>query len=349
MNGKMMTSFAMFGLASLLFFACTKNADSKAQFIFKPAPSQGVVASVDGIQITDKELIKGIESDVFEAEMKVYELKWAKLQSLLLEKFMQKDLGEKKMSVDEFVNTQIAKSVKVSESDIQNFIKEKQIPMEQVTPDIKERIKQFIEMDLKKKAVDEWIAKRTQKSPVEVYLTKPMRPVFEVNVGDAPFKGGADAKVTIVEFSDFQCPFCSKGAQLISELEKKYGSKIKIAFKNYPLPFHTQARGAAEVALCAKEQDIKYFWKMHDSMFADQSKLDNTSLYETAKKNGINVEKLKNCVESKSLVTKIEADIADGNSVGVKSTPTFFVNGQLISGAQPIEVFSEVIDEQLSK
>src|SRR5690606_7404149 len=99
--------------------------------------------------------------------------------------------------------------------------------------------RQFLEMEKKKEAIENWIGEKTKNAPVEVYIAEPKRPVYEVNVGDAPYVGGADAKVTIVEFSDFQCPFCAKGAELMGEVKKKYGNKVKIAFKNYPLPFHT--------------------------------------------------------------------------------------------------------------
>lgn len=335
--------------AGILFFACDKKVESKANFIFKPAPSKDVVASVGGEKILASDFNKGIENDIYEAEMKVYEIKFARLQAMLLEKFMAKDPSKKNLSNDEFLNQIIAKSVKVTDKDIEKFIKDRQIPKEQVNPEIKERIKQFIEMESKKGAVEKWLGEQTKHTPVEVYLTKPVRPVFEVNIADAPFKGGADAKVTIVEYSDFQCPFCSKAAVIIAELEKKYGNKIKIAFKNYPLPFHSQAHLAAEAALCANEQNVKFFWKMHDGMFADQTKLDKDNLILTAKKAGIKEADFKACLETGKFKAKVEDDIAQGQKIGIKSTPTFFINGKLVSGAQPVEVFSEIVDEELSK
>jgi protein-disulfide isomerase len=268
---------------------------------------------------------------------------------MLLEKFMAKDPTKKNMSNDEFLNQIIAKSIKVTDADIEKFIKDRQIPKDQVNPEIKDRIKQFIEMEQKKGAVEKWLGEQTKKTPVEVYLTKPARPVFEVNVADAPFKGGADAKVTIVEYSDFQCPFCSKAATLVTELEKKYGNKIKVAFKNFPLPFHNQARLAAEAAMCANEQNAKFFWKMHDAMFADQTKLDKDNLIITAKKAGLKEVDFKACLEAGKFKTKVDEDAAQGQKIGIKSTPTFFINGKLVAGAQPIDVFSEIIDEELAK
>jgi protein-disulfide isomerase len=270
----------------VVLIACQKEASSKANFIFKAAPSQDVVANIAGEQIFEKDFVKGIESDLYEAEMKVYDIKFARLQSLLLEKFMNQDPNKKSLTNDQFLDQFIAKGIKISDAEVEKFIKDRQIPKEQINPEIKGRIVEFLTVEAKKVAVDKWIAEKTKKSPVEIYLKKPTLPVFEVKVGNAPFKGSSDAKVTIVEFSDFQCPFCSKGATLLGEIEKIYGNKVKIAFKHYPLPFHAQARIAAEAAMCANEQSSKLFWKMHDSMFADQSKLDKDNLVATAKKIG---------------------------------------------------------------
>lgn len=343
--------FTLTGLFSVMivFFACQKQADSKANFIFKPAPAAGVSASVGGEQILEKDLNAGIESDIYDAEMKVYEIKFGKLQAMLLEKFMNQDPNKKGLSNDEFLNKYIAKNVVVSAADIEKFIKERQIPADQINPEIKERIKQYLEVDAKKLAVDKWISEKTKKSPVEVYIYKPSRPVFDVNVLNAPFKGSADAKVTIVEYSDFQCPFCSKAADTVAQIEKKYGNKVKVVFKNYPLPFHSQAKIAANAALCANDQGAKFFWKMHDAMFADQAKLDKDNLMASAKKIGLKEADFKSCLEADKHKAVIDADMAEGQKLGIKSTPTFFVNGKLVSGAQPIEVFSEVIDEELAK
>lgn len=334
---------------ALFVIACNKSEASKPNFTFKPQTSAQIAASVGGESISETELNKGIESELYEAEMKVFELRYARLQALLLERFMNKDPNKNGLSNDEYLAKFIAKDIKVTDKEIESFIKERSIPKDQVNADIRERIKQFIEMEKKKKAVDVWLAKQTEKNPVEIYFAKPKRPVFDVKVGNAPFKGAEDAKVTIVEYSDFQCPFCSKGATLVSELEKKYGKKIKIVFKNFPLPFHNQAKGAAEAALCAREQDQKYFWKMHDAMFLDQSKLDRDNLIQTAKKIGLKEPSFTQCLDGKKYTGQVEADMAEGQELGVKSTPTFFVNGQLIAGAQGIEVFSEIIDEALSK
>ncbi len=341
-----------FGFAMIIglsaFFACTKEVDSKPQFIFKPAPNNEAAAKINGKVVTFDELLAGVESDVYEAEMKVYEIKYNQLRALVLKKFMEADSNYKGDN-DKFLDQYIAKDVKVSDKEVDAFVIERKIPKNNLNEQLTARIKQFLLKEKKQQAIDAWIAKKTQGSPVEVYLKKPARPVKDIPVGDSPFMGKADAKVTIVEFSDFQCPFCSRGSEIMSELKKKYGDKIKVVFKHYPLPFHTMAPLASEAALCAEQQKKGNFWKMHDLMFADQQNLAKPALIEKAKKVGVKEADFVKCLDSRKNKSIVDADMALGQKVGVKSTPTFFVNGKMVNGAQPVEVFSEIIDEDLAK
>ncbi|MBY0516798.1 MAG: DsbA family protein [Bacteriovoracaceae bacterium] len=336
-------------LASLFIFASCSESISKPNFQFRSGGKAGVAAKFGDVEISDAELMDGIESEVYEAEQKLFDVKYNKLRSVVMQKLMDKDPNKKNLSNDEYLEKYIAKGVSVSEGDIDAFIKKQQIPAEHLNPRVREKIKGYLEMEKRKEAMDKWLAQQTAKTPVEVYLSKPRRPSFDVKLGDAPVTGGKSAKVTIVEFSDFQCPFCSKGAEVIHELKKKYGDKIQVAFKNFPLPFHNQAEGAAVAALCAKEQSTELFWKMHDSMFAAQDKLDVDSLKALAKKIGAKSDSFDKCLTENKYLSKVKSDIEEGKALKVKSTPTFFINGQLINGAQPLEVFSEIIDDELSK
>ncbi len=342
-------SLSIMILAPIIFFACSKDVATKPNFIFKSAPDTSAAFKVNGKVISKAEAFKGIEGEIFAAEIKVYELKLGKIKAQVLESLMMADPRRKGLTNDQFLEKFIQREVKISDMAIKGFIKERKIPKEHVNDKLKQRVVKFLQMEEKKKAVDLWVARQTAKKPVEIYLKKPSRPVFDVNISDSPFMGDADAKVTIVEFSDFQCPYCGKATSIIHKLQKKYGNKIKIVFKQYPLPFHTNARGAAEAALCANEQGTTYFWKMHDKMFEDQSKLAPDELLKTAKGIGLNSKKFSECVTTHRMHKTVEANIADGKKVGVQSTPTFFVNGQLVSGALPVSVFSEIIDAELAK
>lgn len=336
-------------LVVLLSFAACTDGTSKPSYLFKPAVKEGIAAKVGDVEITNAELADGIESELFEAETKLFEIKFNRLKALLLQKYMDKDSRKGKLSNDEFLAKYIAKDVVISDKEIDAFIKDQNIPAEHINPQVREKIKAYLEMERKKEAVEKWIAEQTKKNPVEVYIPKPRRPTFPVEVGTAPIFGGKDAKVTIVEYSDYQCPFCAKGADLLKDIKKKYGNKVKVAFKNFPLPFHNHAEGAAVAGLCANEQGVEYFWKMHDEMFAHQDSLDPEGLKKTAKKIGLKADAFDKCLAENKYLAQVKADMEEGRKLKVKSTPTFFINGQLINGAQPIEVFSEIIDEELAR
>lgn len=330
------------------FLACTKEVKSKPNFIFKAAPNNETAAKIMGKNISHDELLKDAASELYEAEMKVYEIKMNRLRAEVLKRLMENDSAYKGNS-EKFLNEVIAGKIKISDKQIMAFAKERNIPKENLNDQFKGRIKEFLMREEKAKKIDEWLGKKTSKNPVLVYLKKPKRPVADVSVGNAATYGSADAKVTIVEFSDFQCPFCSKGANVLNEIKKKYGKKVRVAFKNYPLPFHSHAKVAAIAGLCANEQGSNKFWKMHDEMFANQDKLMESGLIAAAAKVGLDNDKFKSCLKSKKYQKQVEAEMKEGQAIGVKSTPTFFVNGMLVSGAQPLAVFSEIIDEELAK
>lgn len=345
----MKAAFSLFIVSLLFCLSACSDGNSKPSYLFKPAPSEGIAAKAGEIEVSNKELMDGIESEVFEHESKAFEVKFNKLRSLLLQKLVDKDPRKNGLSTEDFLSKYIAKDVNISEKEIEAFIKDQSIPAEHINPQVREKIKAYLEIERKKEAVDKWLAAQTAKTPVEVYIPKPRRPTFPVEVGNAPFAGSKDAKVVIVEYSDFQCPFCAKGADLLKKIKDKYGKKVKVAFKNFPLPFHNHAEKAAIGSLCANEQGADVFWKMHDEMFANQETLDPEGLKKIAKKIGAKSEEFDKCLAENKYLAQVKADIEDGKKIGVKSTPTFFVNGQLISGAQPLEVFSEIIDEELAK
>lgn len=337
---------SLFVLITLLTLGACSEGNSKPSYQFRPA-QEGVAAKVGDITISQQELRDGIESELFEAETKVFDIKFNRLKAILVQKFMDRDSRKQGLSNDEFLNKYITSNVKVSEKEIDAFIKDQSIPAEHINPQVREKIKNYLEVERKKEAVDSWLASQTKKTPVEVFINKPRRPTFPVEVGNAPVTGGKTAEVTIIEFSDFQCPFCAKGADILNQLKQKYGKKIKVAFKNFPLPFHNHAEKAAVAGLCVHEQNADAFWRMHDLMFANQDSLDAEGLKNLAKKVGVKMDQFEKCMAENKHLAQVQSDMEEGRKVGVKSTPTFFINGQLINGAQPVEVFAELIEEQL--
>ena len=175
------------------------------------------------------------------------------------------------------------------------------------------------------------------------------------SVQGRPFRGKEDGKVVIVEFSDFQCPFCARGASTMEEVVKKYPNDVKFVFQHYPLPFHPWAKPAAIAANCAAEQDPAAFWTLHDKYFEHQKELQPGDVVAKSKEYlaGTKVDLAKwekcagdtNSAEYKAQLAKVDADMAFGQSLGVTGTPAFFINGEFLNGAQPISAFEPIIEK----
>jgi protein-disulfide isomerase len=339
---------SLFLVSAALFFSSCSESISSPNYKFMP-PAGNTVAKVAGVEITAAEMNQGIEAELYEAEMKLFDVKFNKVKTLLIEKLMEQDPKKKGLSNDEYLEKYIASKITISEKDVDAFVKEKSIPAEHMNAQLRERIKGFLMIEKKKTAIDQWLADKTGKAGIEVYLAKPQRPNFDVKFAGAPTSGSDSAKITIVEFSDFQCPFCKKAAETVEEVKKKYGNKVRVAFKQFPLPFHKNAQKSAEAALCAHDQKKESFWKMHDKMFGAQDQLEVDGLKKMAKEIGLDVKAFDACLDGAKFAAQVEQDMKDGQAVGVKSTPTFFINGKLLSGAQPIEEFDTIISEELTK
>jgi protein-disulfide isomerase len=172
-------------------------------------------------------------------------------------------------------------------------------------------------------------------------------PAQKVDVGSAPARGSSDAPVTLVAFSDFECPFCSRAANTVKQMEDEYKGKLRVAFKHQPLARHPNAKIAAVAAMAAHEQGK--FWEMHDKLFANQTSLDRPALEKYAQELGLDMGKFKAALDSSKYDEYIAQDSAQGTQLGASGTPTFFINGRQIVGAKPPEVFRRVIDEELKK
>ena len=171
----------------------------------------------------------------------------------------------------------------------------------------------------------------------------------QVSVDDDPVKGSADAPVTIVEFSDFQCPFCGRFySDTLSSIDEKYikTGKVKLVYRDFPLGFHPFAQKAAEAAECADEQSK--FWEMHNKIFENQNAIEVTNLKQYAKDLGLNTGTFDSCLDTGKYAAEVQKDFNDGSSYGVSGTPSFFINGIQVVGAQPASVFEQIIEQELA-
>ena len=170
---------------------------------------------------------------------------------------------------------------------------------------------------------------------------------YDVPAGDAPALGPANAKVTVIEFSDFECPFCRQWQQEVyPQLMAAYGDKIRFVYRNFPLSGHASAIPAAEASLCANEQG-KY-WEYHDKLFSMELPLETASYQKYASDLGLDTSKFNTCLSTHRYLAKIQADVDFATKLGVDQTPTFFIDGLAVLGAQPFSFFQQVIDQELA-
>lgn len=182
---------------------------------------------------------------------------------------------------------------------------------------------------------------------VQLNLPEPEATRLMVSVDDDPSIGPSNAPITIVEFADYQCPFCGRADRTIKDVIQKYNGQVRFVYRDYPLAFHARARPAAIAANCAIPQGK--FWPMHDAMMANQTALSDADLSRVAQKVGLNVRQWSDCLKDPAVDAEIERDMAEATTLGVTGTPIFFINGLSLTGAQPLERFTTLIDQELKK
>jgi protein-disulfide isomerase len=173
-------------------------------------------------------------------------------------------------------------------------------------------------------------------------------PIVGISIDNDAVLGDDDAPITIIEFSDYECPFCTRFyLNTLPQIKSEYidTGKVKLIYRDYPLGFHANAQKAAEAAECAGEQG-KYY-EMHDKLFDEGVDGGVSSFKQYAKEIGLNAEEFNECLDSGEMASEVQKDFQDGQRAGVQGTPTFFINGKILKGAQPFEVFKQIIEEEL--
>ncbi|SRR6266700_379468 len=212
---------------------------------------------------------------------------------------------------------------------------------------MKEQAKQYLSQQKRAQRESELYQQLSQKSPIELFFTKPEAPHIDVTyTKDSPIKGPKDAPVTIIEFTDFQCPWCKRSQDSVKATEQAYGNKIKFVDRMFPLTsMHPRAMPSAEAAYCAKEQG-KY-WEVREKLFASQT-MSDADFKQFAKEEGLNEKKFDACMSSHKYASQIQGDMADGQRFGVSGTPTFFVNGLQTSFPQLQETVKSELEKKKS-
>jgi protein-disulfide isomerase len=308
------------------------------------AESDQVVATVGNHKITERELDAKIKPQLASVESQVYELKVQAIKSMADDFVLEQAAKKENLSAAAYFKKHLPQR-KLSETDAKLFYDQhKEIQARYPKYDeIKVRLAEALQAQRDEQDKAALLDKLRKDQPVTVMLATPR---IEVKSAGHPELGPAGAPVTIVEFSDFQCPFCGRAEPALQQVRQKYGDKVRLVYLDFPLGIHDHAIDAASAARCAGEQGK--FWQFHDAMFADQSKLAATDLKADAKKLGLNTAKFNDCLDKGKYKSAIETDMAQGRELGVDGTPAFFINGRPLTGAQPFERFQTTIDEELA-
>jgi protein-disulfide isomerase len=343
-----MASLALLGLVGFVLPACAgeKSAATKPAAA-APADKNTPVAEVDGKPVTMADLETMLAPQLQQLEKKRQELLEQGLDRLIEQKLMETEAAARGIDVLALQQAEIqAKIGEVTDADVAAWYQENQArvqgrPLEQIAPQIKQFLNQTRGQEVQEAFIKSLRAKYKTRILMDVART-------EVAEKGSPAKGGpVGAPITIIEFSDFQCPFCSRVNPSLAQAKEIYGDKVRFVFRQFPLNIHPQAPKAAEASLCANEQGK--FWEMHDTLFADQQKLAVADLKASAAKLGLDSAKFDACLDGGAMAQIVSRDMADGMAAGVSGTPALFVNGRFINGAVPFEELARVINDELSR
>ena len=339
--------------AAVAFTSACAEESTSAQSQPQAANPDQVVAEVGGQPITLKEVdAKWEEFDAAERARVVqamYQNRRNMIDVLVGDRLIADAAKAAGQPVEAYVEQESARQLPaIGEKEIAAFYEQNKDRAQGRTLDqLRAEIKPYLEARRQQQARAMLVESLKAKSGANVkVMLDPPRYTVATSAAD-PVRGNAAAPITIVEFSDYQCPFCARVNPTLDRVRQTYGDRVKIVFKDFPLPNHPQAPKASEAARCAGEQN-KY-WEMHDAMFANQRALDVPALKQTARALGLDGASFDQCLDSGKWVTAVQAGMAEGQKMGVNSTPTLYVNGRPVIGAMPFENFKSIIDEELAR
>lgn len=313
-----------------------------------PAPSDAsqTVAVVEGNVITEADLLPRIQAQVQQLRQQEYEAKSRALESLIDQKLLEAEADRRGVSMAELMRQEVeTKAAEPTDAEVEAFyLGQKERLGNRPLADVKDQVIQVLRQMRQQQARQNFQLSLREKANISVLLSPPRT---EVSLDPSRVRGNPEAPVTIVEFSDFQCPFCQRAYPVMKEILSKYDGKVKLSYRDFPLrQAHPQAQMAAEASRCAGEQGK--FWEYHDLLFDHFDQLGKETLVKHAASLHLDSQQFQACLESGRYRAAIEQDFQDGSRAGVNGTPAFFINGISVSGAQPASVFEKTIDAELS-
>lgn len=349
MNFSARVLFAAVSSMLVLACACTQNAKTGGAAAGAGENPDQVVATWNGKSLTLKEVDATLAEQLEEIDKQRFQLRRQGIERAIVESLVKAEAAKGGKTEEAWLKEQIeGRATEPTDEEIATFFakNQSQMPPGSTLETMKEQLRAFLKQQQQRTLASKVFDDLKAQANVKITFKEPPKPRKTVEA-KGPARGPETAKVTIVEFSDFECPFCSRAHDTVEKVMENYPGKVRLVFRHFPLSFHQKAPKAAEASICAEQQGK--FWQYHDILFANQQKLELTDLEAHAKTAGLDEAKFKECLSSGATKKTVDEDMAAGSKLGVSGTPAFFINGLMLSGAQPFEVFKETIDDELAK
>lgn len=304
-----------------------------------------VIAEIKGESILASQAFKTNARRIFELEDALFKLKRQSLNDFLENRLLTDESKSKNIPVDKLILAQAGKDLPaVSDKEVEGFLAEKGIPAD--TAEKKNEVREYLKFRKSMENRHAYIDRLKGQAGVKTFLDQPASPRVKVDTENYPSWGNANAPITVVEFADFECPFCQRSVATLERLKAAYGpEKLRIVFRDLPIDTHERAIPSALAAHCAHEQGR--FWDFHQTLFENQTQLQDENLKAYAGKLKLDEVKFAQCFDSKKFQSLVEKSRKEADALGLDSTPTFVINGIIVPGAQPFEVLKEKIDDLL--
>lgn len=302
---------------------------------------KGVVAKVGGANLTYADLEKSQGGKLLQAQYQYYLNERKALEDLIDSQLLADEAHKRNITVDQLLDTVVYKDVKdPTEDQLEVYYEglDTKEPYAAIRNDVLQHIREL----RRAKARTAFVDNLRQQAQINVLL---MPPIADVNIAKAYTNGAPDAQVTLVEFADYECPYCQKVNPQIQQMKKEYGDKLTIVYKDFPLPMHHSSEKAAEAARCAGEQGK--FWQYHDVLFYSKQ-LEVDALKEHARVINLDVDRFDTCLDSGSQAAAVKKDLEEAEGLGLTGTPSFFVNGHFFSGVVDIGTLKDMVNQQLN-
>lgn len=303
------------------------------------------VAVVAGKTVYEDDLLPFIQGQLRQLRNQEYELKSKALENLVNQKLLEAEADKKGIAIGQLVQQEVnAKVAEPTGAELLAVYQSQRDGLNRPFEEVKAQLQQTLKQAKLEAARREYLKRLREKARVSILLRPPR---VEVAYDPTRLRGSAKAPVIIVEFSDFQCPFCRQVEPTLKNLLAKHEGRVSLAYRDFPLrEIHPQAQLAAEASRCAAEQG--QFWQYHDLLFANPEKLKKEDLLEHARSLKLDEKQFDSCLASAKYKARIEQDLEEGMKAGLDGTPSFFINGILLSGAQPEATFEGIIQAELA-